>query len=169
MNKIYLVGLPASGKSTTAAWLAQKLGWNHWDLDDAIVREYGKSVPQLFMDLGEEAFRNMERDELRKTQTLDQVVVSCGGGTAAYFDNMAFMTSHGLTVYLNPDRTLIVDRIAESRQQRPLFFGLERPQIQAKLTEILESRGVYYSQAKLVWNRPEPSEMLYFAVSQLIG
>lgn len=169
MNKIYLVGLPAAGKSTVAAWLAERLGWTCIDLDRAIVEQTGSSVPQLFMEKGETEFREIEARVLRDISNQENIVVGCGGGTAAFHDNMSYMTSRGLTIYLNTDRTLLVDRIAESTQERPLFSGLNRDQIQAKLTEILESRGVYYSQAKLVWNRSEPGEMLYFAVNQLVN
>ncbi len=169
MNKIYLVGLPAAGKSTVAAWLAERLGWRCIDLDQAIVDQMGSSVPQLFMEKGEVAFREIEARVLRDISVDDHIVVGCGGGTAAFHENMSYMTSRGLTVYLNTERTLLLDRIAESRHERPLFFDLTREQIQGKLTEILESRGVYYSQAKLVWNRSEPNEMLYMAVSHLVN
>ncbi len=169
MNKIYLVGLPAAGKSTVAVWLAERLGWTSIDLDHAIMEHTGSSVPQLFLENGEAEFREIEAQVLREVSAQHNIVVGCGGGTAAFHDNMSYMTSRGLTVYLNTERTLLVDRIAESRHERPMFFGLDREQIQEKLTEILESRGVYYSQAKLVWNRPEPNEMLYFAVNQLVG
>ena len=169
MNKIYLVGLPAAGKSTVAVWLAERLGWTSVDLDHAIMEHTGSSVPQLFMEKGEAEFREIEAQVLREVSSQNNIVVGCGGGTAAFHDNMSYMTSRGLTVYLNTERTLLVDRIAESRHERPLFLGLDREQIQEKLTEILESRGVYYSQAKLVWNRSEPNEMLYFAVNQLVS
>ena len=169
MNKIYLVGLPAAGKSTVAVWLAERLGWTSIDLDHAIMEHTGSSVPQLFMEKGEAEFREIEAQVLRQVSAQNNIVVGCGGGTAAFHDNMSYMTSRGLTVYLNTERTLLVDRIAESRHERPLFLGLDREQIQVKLTEILESRGVYYSQAKLVWNRSEPNEMLYFAVNQLVS
>lgn len=169
MNKIYLVGLPAAGKSTVAVWMAERLGWASIDLDHAIMEYTGSSVPQLFMEKGEAEFREIEAHVLREVSAQSNIVVGCGGGTAAFHDNMSYMTSRGLTVYLNTERTLLVDRISESRHERPLFLGLDREQIQEKLTEILESRGVYYSQAKLVWNRAEPNDILFFAVNQLVS
>ncbi|MDA0685273.1 MAG: shikimate kinase [Bacteroidetes bacterium] len=169
MNKIFLVGLPAAGKSTVAVWLAERLGWTFVDLDHAIMEHTGSSVPQLFMEKGEAEFREIEAQVLREVSSQNNIVLGCGGGTAAFHDNMSYMTSRGLTVYLNTERTLLVDRIAESRHERPMFLGLDREQIQEKLTDILESRGVYYSQAKLVWNRSEPNEKLYFAVNQLVS
>ena len=59
MNKVYLIGLPASGKTTTAKWLAEKMGWNNLDLDDVLENETGMTVSQYFSEYGEDRIPGM--------------------------------------------------------------------------------------------------------------
>jgi len=169
MNKVYLVGMPASGKSSTARWLAQKLGWEWIDLDDQIESRLGMSVEMAFELLGEEKFRETEHEILKETSQLKQAVISCGGGTAAFFDNMEWMKNQGLTLYLNTDLTVLAHRIAFQSGKRPLFKGLNADGILEKLEEIQQNRGVFYSEAKIIWNKPEPTEFLYRAVNQFVA
>lgn len=169
MNKVYLIGLPASGKTTTAKWLAEKLGWSSLDLDELIEKETGFSVLQYFEKFGEEKFREIESLTLKNTKSLSHVVVSCGGGTAAYFNNMDWMCSHGMTIYLNTDLTTILARIEKNITQRPMFLGLSAEEIKQKLLTILEERAIFYSKSKIVWNKAVPNDMLHFAVNQLIA
>lgn len=58
MNKVYLIGLPASGKTTTAKWLAEKMGWNNLDLDDVLENETGMTVSQYFLNMAKINFEN---------------------------------------------------------------------------------------------------------------
>ncbi len=169
MNRLYLVGLPASGKTTTAKWLADKLGWAFVDLDEMIESQVGMLIPEIFEAHGEEAFREMEAKFLRTTQDMTHVVVGCGGGTAAFHGNMDWMKIHGLTLFLNTSLEVLVSRIVADMRKRPMFSGKNEAEILNKLSQIAENRGIYYSSAKIVWNRSEPSEILYRAVNQLIA
>lgn len=168
MNKLYLVGLPASGKTTTAQWLAQKLGWTFLDLDEYIEAKVGMSIAEMFLTMGEELFRELESQCLRETASMNSTVVGCGGGTAAFHNNMDWMKAQGLTVFLNTSFDVLVQRIAENEAQRPLFQGCNKDEILSKLTEIAEKRRVYYSSAKIIWNKSEPGDFLYRAVNQLV-
>ncbi len=168
MNKVYLVGMPASGKSTTARWLARKLGWEWLDLDTAIESKLGMNVAMAFELLGEEEFRKTEQQVLMETKELSQVVISCGGGTAVFFNNMSWMKNNGLTLYLNPEIGILADRIATQPLQRPYFSGLSGNEILNKLLEMQENRANFYSEAKIIWNKPEPTDFLYMAVNQFV-
>lgn len=169
MNRLYLVGLPASGKTTTAKWLADKLGWAFVDLDERIESQMGMTISEIFEAHGEDGFREMEAKFLRDTQDMTHVVVGCGGGTAAFHGNMDWMKIHGLTLFLNTSLEVLVSRIVADMRKRPMFSGKNEAEILNKLSQIAENRGIYYSSAKIVWNRSEPSEMLYRAVNQLIA
>lgn len=169
MNKIYLVGLPASGKTTTAQWLSQKLGWAFCDLDQLIEERENKSIMELFSAIGESKFREIEADLLRSTGAFSHCVISCGGGTAAFMGNMDWMKSKGLTLFLNTSLDVLVQRIVKNQQSRPLFLGVNKGEIKGVLTEIAKNRGVYYSLSKIVWNKSEPSDMLYSAVNQFVN
>lgn len=168
MNKLYLVGLPASGKTTTAKWLAQKLEWSYLDLDEQVEIQLGMRIPEIFASMGEEVFREVEAKCLRETASLTHVVVGCGGGTAAFYNNMDWMKAQGLTVFLNTSFDVLVQRIAENEVQRPLFQGCNKQEILEKLNEIAEKRRIYYGSAKIIWNKSEPSDFLYRAVNQLV-
>ncbi len=168
MNKVYLVGMPASGKSTTARWLARKLGWEWLDLDTAIESKLGMNVAMAFELMGEEEFRKTEQQVLMETRELSQVVISCGGGTAVFYNNMAWMKNNGLTLYLNPEIGILADRIATQPLQRPYFSGLSGNEILNKLLEMQENRANFYSEAKIIWNKPEPTDFLYMAVNQFV-
>ena len=169
MNKVYLIGLPASGKTTTAKWLAEKMGWQNLDLDDVLEKESGMSIAQYFLQFGEAKFREMESKLLKNTKDLKQTIVSCGGGTAAHFNNMEWMCANGMTIYLNTDLNVIVSRIQKNSAVRPMFSGLSVEEIRLKLLEILEERAIFYSKSKIIWNKSTPNEMLHFAVNQMVN
>ena len=169
MNKLYLVGLPASGKTTTAKWLANKLGWTFVDLDRMIEAQLEMSVSEIFETHGEAFFRETEAKCLRDTLHMEKVVVGSGGGTAAHHGNMDWMKIHGLTLFLNTSLEVLVARIGAELAQRPMFSGKNESEILEKLSQIAENRSIYYSSAKIVWNRSEPNDMLYHAVNQLIA
>jgi shikimate kinase len=134
--------MPAAGKTTTAKWLANKLGWDFVDLDEQICAISDMSIPALFSALGEEGFRELEAKCLRETRNLQNAVISCGGGTAAYHGNMDWMKSHGLTLYLNTSFDVLVQRIAENESGRPLFQGSNKQEIMEKLVELSEKSGI---------------------------
>lgn len=169
MNKIYLVGLPGAGKSHCGRWLAKQLNWQFEDLDALIEDAMQKKVAEIFDEHGEEVFRQLEAEELRKTAKMENTVISCGGGTAAWHDNMDWMLRNGLTVYINTPIERIAARISHNSPKRPLFAGMNEPQITTKLYEISEKRGEFYSRAKLIWNKEIPEDGLHFAVSQLLA
>ncbi len=168
MNKVFLIGLPASGKTTTGKWLADKLGWDFLDLDQVIIKSSGKSIFEIFETQGEQAFREMEADCLRKTKELNKVIIACGGGTAAHFSNMEWMISNGMTVFLNPELTILSQRLADNSAERPYFAHLNTKEIEAKLLKLLEERQIFYSKSKIVWNKSMPTDTLYYAVNQLV-
>lgn len=169
MNKIYLVGLPGAGKSHCGRWLSEQMGWEFKDLDQSIELSMQKTISRIFDEHGEEVFRQLESEELKKTKSLKNIVISTGGGTAAWNDNMEWMQRNGLTVYINTPIDNIVGRILHNAQKRPMFAGLQEGEIRRKLSEIEEKRGEYYSKARLIWNKELPNEKFYNAVSQLLA
>jgi shikimate kinase len=168
MNKIYLLGLPGAGKSTTGKWLASKLGWGFVDLDELIEKKAGKSVSDIFQNDGENAFRKMESEALTETFALSHFVIGCGGGTPAFEDNMERMSRHGLTVFLNTEIEEIENRLRE-QTGRPLFEDESKEGIRRKLEKLAENRRPYYSRAKIIWNKNKPEESFYTSISRLMS
>ncbi len=169
MNKVFLIGLPASGKTTTGKWLASKLGWDFLDLDHEFERKYQMSISNFFDQFGEDEFRIREAEILKETKSLNQIVIACGGGTVVFGNNMDWMISNGITVFLNPQLEEILSRIVANNQNRPHFNGLGKRKILEKLKNMAETRNNFYSLSKIIWNKPVPSELLYVAVNQFFN
>ncbi len=150
--KIFLIGMPGSGKSTLGRSVARRLGYAFADLDALITAQEGMAIPDIFGARGEEYFRQAEQTALHRTETLDRVVIATGGGTPCFFDNMAWMKSHGVAVWLDVSPGTIAGRMnrnAEASQQRPLFAGKSKAEIAATLADMHRKRLPFYQQAQV--------------------
>ena len=91
--RIFLTGYMGSGKSTIGRKVATLLGINFIDLDKYIEERNFKSVPAIFAQDGEEAFRLKERQALQEVSQFEEIVVGTGGGAPCFFDNMKLMNN----------------------------------------------------------------------------
>lgn len=149
MNRIYLIGYMYSGKSTIGRRLAQRMGMAFLDLDVAIEERYHTTIPLIFQKYGEEAFRKMEREVLQQSTLEENVVISTGGGTPCHFDNMDCILKNGTAVYLEMSYEAILERMAQSRKQRPLFAGKTPDERQQIVQDHLQQRTPYYAKAQV--------------------
>ena len=149
MDRIYIVGYMGAGKTTSARRLAHRLGWEVADTDALFEEKYKISVNDFFNKYDEPLYRKLESEVLKATKSLDHVVVSTGGGTACYFDNMEWMNQHGLTVFLRISPQAAVDRVIHSRHKRPLVEGKSEEELTEFVNQHYASRMVFYEQAKI--------------------
>ena len=138
-----------AGKTTAARRLAQRLGWEVADTDALFEEKYKISVNDFFNKYDELLYRKLESEVLKATEGLENVVVSTGGGTACYFDNMEWMNSHGLTVFLRISPQAAVDRVIHSRHKRPLAEGKSEKELTEFVNSHYASRMPFYEQARL--------------------
>ncbi|MFN9583352.1 MAG: shikimate kinase, partial [Bacteroidota bacterium] len=117
-TRIYLVGMPGVGKSTTAKKLAKYLKYTYIDLDECINRFTGKTVEHLFAEEGEEKFRLIETEHLYDTARFEKEIIATGGGTAAWHGNMRWMNEHGYTIYLYCTENLFCVSLLRSKKDR---------------------------------------------------
>jgi shikimate kinase len=110
-DKIYLVGFMASGKSTVARALANRLRWRAEDVDDLIEARERKTIAQIFAEHGEAHFRAAEKDILRVLQPMRHVVVATGGGTFADPENRALINLDGVSVWIDLPLNDLIPRI----------------------------------------------------------
>lgn len=152
MTRILLVGFMASGKTTLGKALASDLGLQFVDLDHYIENRYHCTIAQLFAERGEEAFRQIERNILHEVAEFEDVVISTGGGTPCFFDNMDYMNAQGTTVFLEASPEVIYTRLTIARVQRPLVKGKTANELRQYITEMLEHRASYYTRATHTFN-----------------
>lgn len=142
---IYIIGFMGSGKTTAGKKLASLLGWSFIDLDKKIEEHAGKTIPEIFSQNGEDFFRSTETRLLKDLKSETNSVISTGGGTPCYSDNMDYMLKTGLTLYLKmtPDQLKI--RLSESNGERPLIKDLDQEKLQFFIEEKLSEREKWYS------------------------
>ena len=138
-----------AGKTTAAKRLANRLGWEVADTDDLFEEKYKISVCDFFNKYDEPLYRKLESQVLKETEGLENTVISTGGGTACYFDNMDWMNCHGLTVFMRISEKAVIDRLLHAKRKRPLSTG----KTEAELTEFVNhhytSRLPFYEQARI--------------------
>jgi len=140
-----------SGKTTAGRKLASMLGYTFIDIDSMIESETGRTVVEWF-EQGEPKFREIEMLVLKQTANLEDAVISTGGGTACYHENMNWMKEHGLTVYLKMSAGAVFHRLINSKTERPLLKGKTDVELMEYITESLKEREYFYSQAHYVVN-----------------
>src|SRR5699024_2429690 len=109
--RIYLLGFMGAGKTYWGQKLKFTLNLPFYDLDQVIEAEEGLSIPEIFENFGENHFRLLETEYLKKVSESENVLVSCGGGTPCFMDNMSVMKEMGLTIWLNTSLEMMVDRV----------------------------------------------------------
>jgi shikimate kinase len=148
--RIYLVGYMGCGKSTIGRKVADLMGICFIDLDKYIEERYFKTVPAIFAEEGEKAFREKERASLIEVSQFEDVVVGTGGGAPCFFDNMEMMNNNGVTVYIAPDVEVLANRLIKSKTERPLIAGKSREELVLFIEEALKKRAPFYEKAKII-------------------
>lgn len=127
MSLIFLIGMPAVGKSYWGQLWAEAHDYNFVDLDEEIKKETGLSVPEIFETSGEPQFRRIEAEVLRQLigVSKDATIIACGGGTPVFFDNLTLMKQAGCVVWLDADPDIIMRQLRKSELIRPLLSDPE--------------------------------------------
>ena len=147
MTRIILIGYMGAGKTTVGKALAAELGLPFYDLDWYIETRMHKKVKEIFDEQGEEGFRRIERNMLHEVAEFENVVLSCGGGTPCFFDNMEYMNAQGMVVYLRCSPQVLFRHLKMGKGVRPLLLGKNDEELMAFITEQLRKREEYYMKA----------------------
>jgi shikimate kinase len=152
MKNIFLIGMPSSGKSTLGRKLARALSYRFVDLDKLIVKDQKKTIPELFQEKGEAYFREVESRLLLQTRPNQWLVVATGGGAPCFFDNMKFIKSAGLSIFINVPPAELAHRILQhGKDDRPLLSGVT--ELEQELELRLQNRLPFYTQADFTVTR----------------
>ncbi|MCF6213465.1 MAG: shikimate kinase [Flavobacteriaceae bacterium] len=151
MKKIVLIGYMASGKSAVGALLAKKSALKFIDLDSYIVSKIGLSIATVFKEKGEIFFRKIERKYL--LEILDQqtsFILSVGGGTPCYGDNMEIINKFSLSVFLRTPVNTLTKRLQNEKQDRPLVASLNNEKLTEFVAKHLFERNPFYEKSKVI-------------------
>ena len=147
--KYFLVGYMACGKSRYGKEMAQRLGIRFIDLDEYIVNRERCSIAAIFSEHGEERFRKLETRYLHEVCELyENFVLSTGGGTPCFNGNMSYVNERGETIFLNTDIEVIINRLKNNRQKRPLISRLSEKELRTYVIEHFKERESFYRLAQ---------------------
>lgn len=139
-----------AGKTTVGKALSRELGIPFYDLDWYIESRMRKTVPQLFAERGEEGFRKIEYNMLHEVAEFEDVVISCGGGTPCFFDNIDYLNGQGQVVYLKASPEVLYKHLMMGKTERPLLKGKSSEELITFIREQLDKREAFYSKAQYV-------------------
>ena len=149
-RRIYIIGFMGSGKTTTGKKLADGLRWSFIDLDREIEAESGKTINEIFSESGEKSFRQMESEILHKLNINKDTVISLGGGTPCFSDNMDYINKTGTAIYLRLSPQLLKNRLSRESDKRPLLKDIPENERIHFIHEKLSEREVHYNRAALI-------------------
>lgn len=149
---IYLLGYMGCGKSKTGRRLASHIQRPFLDLDSLLETRTGLRIDEFFARRSETEFRRAEAELLRETADGTDRIVSLGGGTPCFGDNMAWIKAHGFSVYLKMNELSLLQRLCSSPKKRPLLAGLSADGMLERICSQLPRREVFYLQADLVYS-----------------
>lgn len=140
-----------AGKSTMGKWLAQVMSLEFIDLDNFIESRQHKTIKEIFAEIGEDGFRQLERRSLEEVSQFENVIISLGGGTPCFFDNMEMVNQAGTSVYLKPSEEVLLRRLIKGKHKRPLLADKSDDQILQVIREQLAWREPYYLKAHITF------------------
>ena len=148
MIRIILIGYMGAGKTTIGKALAKELNVPFYDLDWYITSRMRKTVAQIFEERGEEGFREIEKNMLHEVAEFEDVIISCGGGTPCFFDNIDYMNQQAPVVYLKVEPETLYMHLKMCKNDRPLLRGKSQEELITFIREQLKVREPFYTKAR---------------------
>jgi len=151
--KVFLIGYMGSGKSTVGKRLVEKLSrrdetnFDFIDFDKLIEKETGKTITEIFDSDGEEKFRLLEHEYLKKLLNKENAVISLGGGTPCFHNNIQVINNNGISVYLEMSSDSLINRLSKAKNKRPLIRDLNEVDLKSFIEANLEKRKPVYQKA----------------------
>lgn len=150
-NIIFISGFMACGKTSHGKKLAKNIGYHFIDLDEFTENKFDKNITELFKDLGEENFREIETTSLNECINDNQkTVIALGGGTPCFNSNLELIKKSGFLIYLKMDAEPLYKRVFGIKAQRPLLANQEEKDMLSYIENLLNTRESFYNQADII-------------------
>ncbi|WP_027380013.1 shikimate kinase [Chryseobacterium daeguense] len=167
---ISLVGYMGSGKSHISKILSEKLNFKLIDLDKEISKRNKLTIPEIFEKRGEIYFRKLEREALEEIlATEENVVLSLGGGTPVYYNNMEIINHNSRSVFLRASVGTLSERLLKQKEKRPLIANISDEELPEFIAKHLFERNQFYNKAELNVNTDnrEPENIVSEIIEKL--
>lgn len=148
MPVFFFIGMMGSGKTYWSDVLADEFDFGSYDLDALIEMAEQKTITEIFAEHGEKYFRQKEKEILQSTAHYKNSIISTGGGTPCFFDNINWMNAHGITIWIDEDIDILVMRLKKEKSKRPLIKDLGDDELKSFLEKKHEERKPFYQQAQ---------------------
>jgi len=146
---ISLVGYMGCGKSHISKILSEKINFKLIDLDKEISRRNKLTIPEIFEKKGEIYFRKLEREALEEMLASEEnVVLSLGGGTPVYYNNMDIINTSSQSVFLRASVATLAERLSKQKEKRPLIAKIPTEELPEFIAKHLFERNAFYSKAQ---------------------
>jgi shikimate kinase len=146
-RSVFLIGLMGSGKSYWADKLSISLNIPAFHLDDEIEKAEGKIIAEIFTEKGEAYFRQKENEILKSFAGSKKFILSTGGGAPCFHDNIDWMNTQGITIWIDEPVETIASRLVKEKSHRPLIAQIEDKDLKDFLAQMREKRKPFYSKA----------------------
>lgn len=148
-----------SGKSFSGNLISISFGLNFLDLDQYIEESSNMSIPEIFRKFSEEGFREFESISLRKTSEFTNTLISCGGGTPCFNENMEWIKNNGISIYLKTSEELLFNRLNKQKSGRPLISKMTDNELKEYIAIKIKEREFYYNQADYISLQEENGDL----------
>ncbi|MGI9652980.1 shikimate kinase [Chryseobacterium sp. RLHN22] len=146
---ISLIGYMGSGKSHISKILSDKINFKLIDLDKEISWRNKLTIPEIFEKKGEIYFRKLERETLEEIlATRENIVLSLGGGTPVYYNNMEIINHNSKSIFLRASIPTLVERLSKQKEKRPLIAKITDEDLPEFIAKHLFERNIFYSKAQ---------------------
>ena len=140
-----------SGKSHISNLLSEKINFQLFDLDKVISNHYQQTIPEIFKKKGEIFFRKLEKETLESIlKNENKCILSVGGGTPVYYNNMDLLNDNTITIYLRANVNTLTERLIKQKEKRPIIAKISDEDLPEFIAKHLFERNIFYNKSQFI-------------------
>ena len=139
------------GKSHISKLLSEKINFQLFDLDKVISTNFKQTIPEIFKNKGEIFFRKLEKETLAEILAKENnCILSVGGGTPVYYNNMDLLNEKTTTVFLRANVGTLTERLSKQKEKRPIIAKISDDDLPEFIAKHLFERNVFYNKSQFI-------------------